>query len=62
MHILNQQDLNQQDLNQQDLNQQDLKTIGEVEPDTLIHGDCLEVMRSIRSGSIDMILTDLPYG
>lgn len=28
----------------------------------LIHGDCLEVMKSIPSGSIDMILTDPPYG
>lgn len=25
-------------------------------------GDCLEVMRDIESGSIDMILCDLPYG
>ena len=39
-----------------------LKTIGEVCPDTLIHGDCLEAMQYIRSGSIDMILCDLPYG
>lgn len=28
----------------------------------LIQGDCLEVMKSIPSGSIDMILCDLPYG
>jgi len=28
----------------------------------LIHGDCLEVMKSIDSGSIDMVLTDPPYG
>lgn len=28
----------------------------------LIHGDCLEVMKSIPSGSIDMTLTDPPYG
>ena len=28
----------------------------------LIHGDCLEVMRSIPDGSIDIILCDLPYG
>lgn len=25
-------------------------------------GDCLELMRQIPSGSIDMILCDLPYG
>lgn len=29
---------------------------------TLIHGDCLEVMTEIKSGSIDMICCDLPYG
>ena len=28
----------------------------------LYHGDCLEVMKEIESGSIDMILCDLPYG
>lgn len=28
----------------------------------LINGDCLEVMRSMPEGSIDMILCDLPYG
>ena len=28
----------------------------------LIHGDCLEVMPTIESKSIDMILCDLPYG
>ena len=28
----------------------------------VIHGDCLEVMQKIKPNSIDMILTDLPYG
>ena len=28
----------------------------------LLHGDCLEVMKSIPDKSIDMILCDLPYG
>ena len=28
----------------------------------LIHGDCLEIMKDIPDGSIDMILCDLPYG
>jgi len=28
----------------------------------LIHGNCLEVMKSIENNSIDMILCDLPYG
>ena len=29
---------------------------------TLHNGDCLQVMPTIPSGSIDMILCDLPYG
>ena len=29
---------------------------------TLLHGDCLELMKDILGGSIDMILADLPYG
>lgn len=29
---------------------------------TIIHGDCLEVMNQIPSGTVDMILCDLPYG
>lgn len=28
----------------------------------LMHGDCLEMMRQIPDGSVDMILTDIPYG
>ena len=28
----------------------------------LIHGDCLEAMRDIPDGSVDMVLTDPPYG
>ena len=28
----------------------------------LIQGDCLEVMKDIPDGSVDLILTDLPYG
>ena len=29
---------------------------------TLIHGDCLDAMRDIPDGSVDMVLTDPPYG
>ena len=29
---------------------------------TLGHGDCLELMKTIPSGSVDMVLTDPPYG
>lgn len=28
----------------------------------LLHGDCLDLMREIPDGSIDMVLADLPYG
>ena len=28
----------------------------------LMHGDCLELMASIPSGSVDMVMCDLPYG
>ncbi len=28
----------------------------------LLHGDCLELMKDIPDGSVDMILCDLPYG
>lgn len=29
---------------------------------TLHHGDCLDVMRTLPSASVDLILCDLPYG
>ena len=35
---------------------------GYVARNSVIHGDCLEVMRDIPNESIDMILCDLPYG
>lgn len=28
----------------------------------LIHGDCLEVMATLEPGSVDLVLTDIPYG
>ncbi len=28
----------------------------------LWHGDCLELMKNIETGTVDMLLTDLPYG
>ena len=28
----------------------------------LMHGDCLELMKTIPDGSVDMVLTDPPYG
>ena len=29
---------------------------------TLLHGDCLELMKDIEDGSIDAVITDPPYG
>jgi len=34
----------------------------EAEELVTIHGDCLDEMKKIESGSVDMILCDLPYG
>jgi site-specific DNA-methyltransferase (adenine-specific) len=34
----------------------------EISSNTLIHGDCLDVMGYIKDKSIDMIFCDLPYG
>src|SRR5574344_1378225 len=36
--------------------------VGQIQPNSLIHADCLEAMKYIESKSIDMILCDLPYG
>ncbi len=36
--------------------------VGQVQPNSLIHADCLDAMKYIESKSIDMILCDLPYG
>lgn len=33
-----------------------------VSANTLVHGDCLEVMKCIKDKSIDLILCDPPYG
>ena len=30
--------------------------------DTIIQGDCLEVMKEIPDESVDLVLTDPPYG
>jgi len=43
-------------------NIEEVKTIGQVQPNSLINVDCLEAMKYIESKSIDMILCDLPYG
>ena len=40
----------------------DEKAVGCILPNTLVHGDCLGVMKYIPDGSIDLVLCDLPYG
>ncbi len=40
----------------------ELKDVGRVKANTLIHGDCLEIMPYIADGSIDAIIADPPYG
>lgn len=39
-----------------------MKETGEKKMINLMHGDCLELMKNIPDGSIDMVLTDPPYG
>ena len=39
-----------------------INSVGSVEPNTIIKGDCLEVMKYLTDGSIDAIICDPPYG
>jgi len=43
-------------------NEQEVKSVGLVSPNTLVRGDCLEVMKYIPDDSVDMVLCDPPYG
>lgn len=36
-----------------------MQTIGDI---TLFHGDCLQVLPTLSDGSVDLCVTDLPYG
>lgn len=38
------------------MNQEEAASIGKILPNTLIHGDCLEVMKYIPDGSVDLVL------
>lgn len=40
----------------------DVLTVGQVPNNSIINADCLEAMKYIQDKSIDMILSDLPYG
>lgn len=41
---------------------EEVRSQGQIEANALLNGDCLKVMKYIPSGSIDMVLCDLPYG
>jgi len=43
-------------------NEKEVQSVGRVSPNTLVHGDCLQVMKSIPDGSVDLVLADPPYG
>ena len=40
----------------------ELETVGKLEPNSLILGDCLRAMKFVAEESVDLILCDLPYG
>ena len=44
------------------MKQEELDRVGSIAPNTLVSGDCLEAMKSIPDGSVDMVLCDPPYG
>jgi DNA modification methylase len=44
------------------MNVKEATSIGKILPNTLIHGNCLEMMKFIPSGSVDLVLCDPPYG
>ena len=41
---------------------EEVKNIGQINANSLVNADCLEVMKYIADKSIDLILCDLPYG
>ena len=44
------------------MNQEEAASVGKILPNTLVRGDCLEVMKYIPDNSVDLVLTDPPYG
>jgi len=44
------------------IKQSELQNVGMITPNTLIQGDCLEVMKSIGDNSVDAVICDPPYG
>ena len=46
----------------QKLTQGELETVGRISANTIILGDCLDVMPYIADGSVNAIIADPPYG
>lgn len=44
------------------LNLEELKNVGDVKPNSLIKGDCLEAMKFLADQSVDAVIADIPYG
>ena len=42
--------------------EKEVQAIGQIEPNAIINGDCLEIMKYIPSGTVDLVLADPPYG
>ena len=43
-------------------NEKEVQPVGYILPNTLFHGDCLEVMKYIPNKPIELVLCDTPYG
>lgn len=43
-------------------NLNEVMSIGQLPPNSIVNGDCLEVMNYIPDKSIDLIFSDLPFG
>lgn len=43
-------------------NEKEVQSVGSVSLNTLVRGDCLEIMKYIPSSSVDCVLCDPPYG
>ena len=44
------------------LDMEELRLVGQVEPNSLVRGNCLEAMPYINNGTVDLVLVDPPYG
>jgi len=42
--------------------EREVQSVGRISPNTLAHGDCLDIMKYIPDNSVDCVLCDPPYG